>query len=208
VAQFVHQFKGWVIFNVNLYRGKKFKDFLTDSDINELYSPSNTEPKLFKVREATTEKFHESASLPKDFFSQLIHHTANLIPVEEGHPDFDRDDLFSQTDFGEEEMDLQKIDLPTMWNIHEERTRGLSEATRPKMRTLSEPVLKKVSANENNQKMKKGKIYLEDTNEEAPEWLPEERNNETVGEEHRFRAKSDTTEKESIAIRHSHEKLN
>jgi len=69
--------------------------------------------------------------------------------------------------------------------------------------TLSEPVLKKPMDDLNREVRI---VTTRDVNEEAPEWLPEEGYHDN--EPHRFRAKSDTTEKESIAIRHSHEILN
>jgi hypothetical protein len=71
-----------------------------------------------------------TASLPKDFFSKLVSHSATLVPVEEGHPALDREDVLSEADIAED-LEKDKVDLPKIWTLTEARSRGNSDAVRP-----------------------------------------------------------------------------
>jgi hypothetical protein len=88
-------------------------------------------PKLIDIyTEDNDPNWPKTGSLPKDFFSKLVHHSAELVQLEEGDPDIYRDDVVSAAE--KEDLEKEIIDLPTLWRKREEsKSRTTSDAPKP-----------------------------------------------------------------------------
>jgi len=110
---------------------KKLAPYLTETDLENLHNTEiepESKPILIDIQEEKDEPDWKSGSLPKDFFSRLVQHSAELIPVEqEGSHNF-LSHILSEDEIGEEiDHDNQSIDLANIW-----RKRTLSQASSPK----------------------------------------------------------------------------
>jgi len=193
---------------------KKFKGYLTETDIDELYDATKeqAEPKLFGVGSGASHKMLITASLPKDFFSDLVEHSATLVPVEEGHPDLERDDILSDVDLDYEDFDHKEPDLQKIWNITEAKSqsRRESEAVKPtsilRTETTGPGIRRKTEPPPLPVQIPKVVIHQppnEDTIE-PPEWIPE--NAYSHNEPARNRARSDATKIKSKSSRNTQKK--
>jgi len=128
---------------------KHIVGYLTETDTfpNDMKDGSEQSgpPKLMDILwPADQGKWHDTGSLPKDFFSKLVSHSATLVPIEEGHPGLENapDNIFLANKTVRNEFAKNTtVDLERIWEIREAalpKSRTTSDAQKPKSRTPSD----------------------------------------------------------------------